>query len=358
MRVVVTGAAGFVGSHLCDELVARGHEVVGIDGFTPFYARGLKELNVAALRRVPGFTLRERNLLDRPGLAGALAGADAICHLAGRPGVRGGAPVLFEAGNVRTTEAVMHSAARAGVRRIVLASSSSVYGPAARPVGEDAQLRPLSPYARSKRRAELVASRLARRHGLELVTLRYFTVYGPRQRPDMAFARFVRAALQGGEMPLLGDGLQTRDFTYVGDAAEATALALEHALPGWSTTSRAGGPSRSPTPSACWARRSAVRRSWRSARPTRASRARPPRTSGGFDASSGGRRARRWSSACAGRSSTRRRWLRPKLDCAAPARRPRGAGAAYGCARSASSSRSLALASRKSWRADTEWGSR
>jgi UDP-glucuronate 4-epimerase len=232
MRVVVTGAAGFVGSHLCDELVARGHEVVGIDGFTRFYARGLKERNVAALRRVPAFTLRERNLLDRPGLADALAGADAVCHLAGRPGVRGGAPVLFEAGNVRTTEAVMHSAARAGVRRILLASSSSVYGPAARPVREDAPLRPLSPYARSKRRAELVASRLARRHGLELVTLRYFTVYGPRQRPDMAFARFVRAAQQGGEMPLLGDGRQTRDFTYVGDAAEATALALEAARPG------------------------------------------------------------------------------------------------------------------------------
>src|SRR5918999_1831305 len=225
MRVVVTGAAGFVGSHLCDELVARGHEVVGIDGFTPFYARALKERNVAALRGVRTFSLHERNLLDRIhgaaraaeggpglrprihgaaraaeggpglrlGLAGVLEGADAVCHLAGRPGVRGGAPVLFEAGNVRTPEAVMHSPAPAGVR-----------------------------------------------HGLELVTLRYFTVYGPRQRPDMAFARFVRTALEGGEMPLLGDGRQTRDFTYVGDAAEATALALERARPG-SVYNVAGG---------------------------------------------------------------------------------------------------------------------
>jgi UDP-glucuronate 4-epimerase len=232
MRVVVTGAAGFIGSHLCGELVGRGHEVVGIDGFTRFYARELKERNVAELRRVPGFTLREANLLDPPGWADVLAGADAVCHLAGRPGVRGGAPVLFEAGNVRTTEAVMHSAARAGVRRVLLASSSSIYGPASRPVREDDPPRPLSPYARSKRRAELVADRLARRHGVELVTLRYFTVYGPRQRPDMAFARFVEAALQGGEMPLLGDGRQVRDFTYVGDAAEATALALERGRPG------------------------------------------------------------------------------------------------------------------------------
>ena len=227
MRVVVTGAAGFIGSHLCGELVARGHEVVGIDAFTRFYARELKERNVAGLRRLSAFDLRERNLLDAPGLAGAMAGADAVCHLAGRPGVRGGAPVVFEAGNVRTTEAVMHAAARAGVRRLLLASSSSVYGPAEGPVREDAPQCPLSPYGRSKRAAEIAARRLARRHRLELVTLRYFTVYGPRQRPDMAFARFVRAALGGGEMPLLGDGRQLRDFTYVGDAVEATALALE-----------------------------------------------------------------------------------------------------------------------------------
>jgi UDP-glucuronate 4-epimerase len=206
--------------------------VVGVDAFTRFYARELKERNVAGLRRLPSFSLRERNLLDAPGLAGALAGAEVVCHLAGRPGVRGGAPVVFDAGNVRTAEAVMHAASRAGVRRVVLASSSSVYGAADGPVREDAPLRPLSPYGRSKRRAEVTARRLARRHRLELVTLRYFTVYGPRQRPDMAFARFVSGALGGGEMPLLGDGRQMRDFTYVGDAVEATALAVEAGRPG------------------------------------------------------------------------------------------------------------------------------
>src|ERR687893_2441487 len=111
MRVVVTGAAGFIGSHVCEELLGRGHEVVGIDGFTRFYGRELKERNVAELRRALGFTLREGSLLDQPRWADMLAGADAVCHLAGRPGVRGGAPVLFEAGNVRATEAGGPSAA-------------------------------------------------------------------------------------------------------------------------------------------------------------------------------------------------------------------------------------------------------
>jgi len=226
VRIVVTGAAGFLGSHVCERLLARGHEVVGIDAFTRFYARDRKERNLAGLRRARGFTLYEVNLLHE-GLEPAFAAAQAVCHLAGRPGVRGGSSAVFEAGNVGTTEAVLEAAARARVARVVLASSSSVYGPAAAPVREDVPPRPLSVYGHSKRLAELVAARLAGRDGLDLVILRYFTVYGPRQRPDMAFARFVQAAHGGDRMPLLGDGRQMRDFTYVEDAAEATAIALE-----------------------------------------------------------------------------------------------------------------------------------
>ncbi|MEX2195822.1 MAG: NAD-dependent epimerase/dehydratase family protein [Thermoleophilaceae bacterium] len=222
MRVVVTGAAGFVGSHVCEGLLAAGHEVVGVDAFTRFYARERKEANVAALRTAPGFRLVEGDVL------GGIPPADAAVHLAGRPGVRGGSPGLFDAANVHTTEAVM----RAGIRRVVLASSSSVYAPAEGPVAERAPLAPRSDYGRSKLDAERAATRLAGELGVELVRLRYFTVYGPRQRPDMAFSRFVDAALSGIPAPLLGDGRQVRDFTYVGDAAAATLLALERGRPG------------------------------------------------------------------------------------------------------------------------------
>lgn len=227
MRIVVTGAAGFVGSHLSERLLAAGHEVHGVDSFTRFYARAQKEANLAEAQRAPGFRLFECTASTPEGLAQALSGAGAVCHLAGRPGVRGGAPHAFEEANVRTTEAVLRAAAAAGVGRVVLASSSSVYGPVDGPAAEDAPLRPLSHYGRSKLRAERMAARMADKLGIELVVLRYFTVYGPRQRPDMAFARYAAAAMTGGRMPVLGDGGQTRDFTYVGDACEATLLALD-----------------------------------------------------------------------------------------------------------------------------------
>jgi nucleoside-diphosphate-sugar epimerase len=236
MRIGVTGAAGFIGSHVCERLLSGGHSVVGIDAFTRFYPRELKEANVSGLRRAPDFELREQNLLDGV----ELDGFDAVCHLAGRPGVRRGTPEVYAAGNVRTTAAVVEAAKRAGVGRVVLASSSSVYGRTEGRVTEDAPLRPLSEYGRSKLAAERLARERAAALGVELVVLRYFTVYGPRQRPDMAFARFVDAALAGEPMPLLGDGRQVRDFTYAEDAAEATALAVERGTDG-ATYNVAGG---------------------------------------------------------------------------------------------------------------------
>ena len=242
MRIVVTGAAGFIGSHLSERLLAAGHEVHGLDSFTGFYPRALKEANLADAGAAPGFRLFESTASTPEGLAAAFAGAEAVCHLAGRPGVRGGAPHAFEEANVRTTEAVLRAAGAAGVRRVMLSSSSSVYGTADAPVSEDAPLRPLSHYGRSKLRAERMAARMAGKLGLELVVLRYFTVYGPRQRPDMAFARFVTAALDGGQMPLLGDGTQTRDFTYVSDACDATLAALDRGRPGATYNVSGGNP--------------------------------------------------------------------------------------------------------------------
>ncbi len=242
MRIVVTGAAGFIGSHLSERLLAADHAVTGLDSFSRFYSRALKEANVAELRSARGFRLLEATAATPEGLAAAFRGADAACHLAGRPGVRGGVAHWFETANVRTTEAVLRAAAAAGLRRVVLASSSSVYGAADAPVAEEAPLRPLSHYARSKLRAERLAARLAERLGIELVVLRYFTVYGPRQRPDMAFARFTATALEGREMTLLGDGRQRRDFTYVGDACEATLAALTHGRPGQTYNVSGGRP--------------------------------------------------------------------------------------------------------------------
>ena len=224
MRYVVTGAAGFIGSHLTELLIAEGHEVVGLDSFTDFYDPALKEENAHGLD------------VQRVDLAvGELdfAGADGVFHLAGQPGARSFGDVfpLYLRRNVLATQRVFEAAVAADVK-VVWASSSSVYGDAERyPTPEDAAPRPNNPYGITKLACEQLHDTYARVFGLRAVALRYFTVYGPRQRPDMAFARVVAALAADDQFELYGDGSQSRSFTYVADVAAATALALE-AAPG------------------------------------------------------------------------------------------------------------------------------
>jgi len=224
---VVTGAAGFIGSHLCEALVARGDEVVGVDNFDPFYAREVKERNIAALRRAPRFRLVEGDVAADPV---PLDGAAAVIHLAARAGVRPSLvdPVGYVDANVRGTACVLEAARRAGVARFVLGSSSSVYGddtPA--PFAETAlAAAPISPYAATKRAAELLAHSFAHLYPLRVVCLRFFTVYGPRQRPDLAIHRFTDQIARGLPVRMHGDGSSERDYTYISDAVEGILAAL------------------------------------------------------------------------------------------------------------------------------------
>ncbi len=215
-RYLVTGAAGFVGSHLADALLARGDEVVAVDAFTDYYDPGLKEENAA------GFPVERLDVADDEL---DLAGVEGIFHLAAQPGVRPSFEHFerYVRCNVLATQRVLEAAVAANAR-VVLASSSSIYGDAERfPTPEDAVPRPISPYGITK----LAAEHLARAYPVDTVTLRYFTVYGPRQRPDMAFARLIDALLDEREFELYGDA--SRAFTFVGDVVEATIAAMEDA---------------------------------------------------------------------------------------------------------------------------------
>ena len=225
MRYAVTGAAGFIGSHLSRALEAAGHEVVGIDSFTDYYDAALKQENAR------GLDVRRLDLAEDPL---DLAGFDGVFHLAGQPGVRSFGDVfpLYVRRNVIASQRVFEAAARDGVR-VVFASSSSVYGDAERyPTPEETPPAPLSPYGITKLTCEHLARAYRRSFGLDVVALRYFTVYGPRQRPDMFFARVVEALAAGGSFELYGDGTQSRSFTYVGDAVRATIAAMERAPTG------------------------------------------------------------------------------------------------------------------------------
>jgi nucleoside-diphosphate-sugar epimerase len=227
---LVTGAAGFIGSHLCERLLQEGHSVIGVDAFTQYYPRAVKEMNLAGPQRHSGFRFVELDLA-RADLTPVVAEADFIFHQAGQPGVRaswGKEFDLYLDHNVRATQRLLESVkGSARLQRLVFASSSSVYGQTEDlPLREDSLPRPYSPYGVTKLAAEHLCSLYHANHGVPTVSLRYFTVYGPRQRPDMGFCKFIQAALEDRPIVVYGDGEQTRDFTYVADAVEANWLAL------------------------------------------------------------------------------------------------------------------------------------
>ena len=227
-RVVVTGAAGFIGSHLSDHLLALGHKVVGIDSFSDYYERADKERNLERSLVHPDFIFEELDLVDAE-LASVLRGARVVYHLAGQPGVRlswGGQFDRYVRDNVLATQRLLEALRETRVDRLVFAGSSSVYGDAEMfPTKETALPRPVSPYGVTKLAAEHLALLYSKNFRVPVVSVRYFTVYGPRQRPDMAFARFMQAMVDGEAIEVFGDGEQTREFTYVSDAVEGAVKA-------------------------------------------------------------------------------------------------------------------------------------
>jgi UDP-glucuronate 4-epimerase len=238
-RVLVTGAAGFIGSHLVEALARRGDEVVGIDNFDGFYPRAMKERNLSEMGRPAGFGFHEQDMLDVDALRARLTPATVVVHLAARAGVRPSLadPVGYAQANVTGTAAVLEAARRAGVSRIVFGSSSSVYGDSTPvPFREDAvAVEPVSPYAATKRAGELFLRAVAPIYGFRSAALRFFTVYGPRQRPDLAIHSFARRMVAGEVITLFGDGTQARDYTYCDDIVAGVVAALD-----WTATAPAG----------------------------------------------------------------------------------------------------------------------
>jgi UDP-glucose 4-epimerase len=231
-RYLVTGCAGFIGSHLAETLLANGDAVVGIDAFTDYYARELKEANLERARKSANFTFVEGDLTTAP-LTELVDDVKGVFHLAAQPGVRGSwgeTFAIYARDNIVATQRLFEAAAARGVR-VVWSSTSSVYGNAASfPTREDAVPRPISPYGVTKLGCEHLAAAYAESFGLDQVSLRYFTVYGPRQRPDMGFTLIIRALLEGKPFSVYGTGEQSRDVTFVLDAVSATIAAMERGV--------------------------------------------------------------------------------------------------------------------------------
>lgn len=231
---LVTGVAGFIGSHLAGRLLGRGHTVIGVDCFTRFYERSKKDANLRDLLGQPEFRMQTIDLAAAPpdGLPSSI---DYVFHLAAQPGVRaswGHAFAEYARNNVLGTQRLLEALTAIRPRRVIVASSSSVYGSNAQwPISETAEMNPASPYGVTKLAAEKLCLAYAKAFDIDVCILRYFSVYGPRQRPDMVFHRFLRAALLGEKLSVYGDGTQRRDFTYVDDVVEATLSAMESDAP-------------------------------------------------------------------------------------------------------------------------------
>jgi len=230
-HALVTGAAGFIGSHLVDSLLAEGWEVTAVDNFDPFYAPAIKERNINAHRTHPRYRLVRADLRAPEDLDRALVGAfDVIVHLAARAGVRPSIedPVTYQAVNVAGTQHLLELARRRGVPQFVFASSSSVYGvnPRVPWSEEDHVLQPISPYASTKVSGELLGHVYSHLYGMRFIALRFFTVYGPRQRPDLAIHKFARQIIAGAPIQMFGDGSTRRDYTYVGDIVQGIRAAM------------------------------------------------------------------------------------------------------------------------------------
>lgn len=231
---LVTGAAGFIGSHLAEECLARGWRVLALDALTPYYDPDVKRRNAERLAAHPACSYAECELIDE--LPHLLDGVDYVFHLAAQAGVRaswGTEFHIYSHVNITTVQRLFEAARHSNLKKLVFASSSSVYGDAEQlPTPEDSVLRPVSPYGATKAMGEHLANVYWQGYGVPVVTVRYFSVYGPRQRPDMAFNRAIAAALRAEVFTVFGNGRQTRDFTFVTDAIDGTLAAAEHGVPG------------------------------------------------------------------------------------------------------------------------------
>ena len=231
MEALVTGCAGFIGSHLSERLLREGYKVIGIDCFTDYYSRAIKEGNMVTALGHKNFKLVEENLLsidDYPEV-------DYVFHEAAQAGVRkswGRDFEIYTRNNIEATQRLLEFYKDSNIKKFVYASSSSVYGDAELPMKEDSLLKPVSPYGVTKLAGENLCYLYYKNYGVPTIALRYFTVYGPRQRPDMAIHKFVRAIFDDDTIPVFGDGTQTRDFTYVDDVVEANLLAAKNDLVG------------------------------------------------------------------------------------------------------------------------------